>query len=341
MTAMIRLFDKMAAFERLSQADFAELFAEARPAPAEIAALLGYLLGRQDGDEAAAFIQALRDRFPQRTVRVDGRPTVNLVGTGGGRSTFNITTTTAFVVSAAGAVVVKTGSGAWRSRTGFAEVAGALGAMKAVPWEQLEAIAREVGIVFIPPLYTAPILARWAHALGAATFRNVAGYVNKLGPLLSPVRVDHRFIGVTPPAALEMLARASAVLGDVPATLVASDDGLDEVSTAAGTSIVRLAADGTRRDTRIDPGELSIKAPQPDELQGSDPAESADICAAILAGRGSPAQTDIVAVNAAVVLAEIGAAASVRSGLDEARRLLREGAALRKLEQLRERMQHV
>ena len=139
----------------------------------------------------------VRSRYPQREIKHPaGRPTVNIVGTGGGPSTFNITTTAAFVVAAGGVVVVKTGSAACRSKSGFADVAAKLGTLKVtMAWERIEAIVAEVGIVFVPPSCHAPVMGQMEYQLTSPVHRNVSSYFNKLGPLLSPVKTDYRLIG--------------------------------------------------------------------------------------------------------------------------------------------------
>jgi anthranilate phosphoribosyltransferase len=339
---MANVFDKMATLAGFSSEDFDEFFAVATElSPGEIGSVLGYLLGRFDAQDAAAMVSVLRRLHPQYEINsADGRTTVNMVGTGGGPSTFNITTTAVFVVAAAGLVVVKTGSGAWRSRAGFVDVATKLGTLKlAMPWELIESIANDVGIVFVPPYYHAPQLGKLAKALTLPVFRNVASYINRLGPLLSPVRVDYRFIGASSRRCLEMLSGACRLLGDFPATIVASRDGLDEISTRAPTDVVHLSKDGIRQDNLIDPAALGIKAPSLAELQGHDPSAAARCCETILRGQGTDAQTRIVALNAAAVLTYAGCFPDLQTSYHAALRLIDQGEALRKLHQLREHLQ--
>jgi hypothetical protein len=125
--------------------------------------------------------------------------------------------------AAAGVVVVKTGSAACRSKAGFADVAARLGTLKlSMRWEVIESIADEVGIVFVFLAHYAPLLGTFEQVLTRPAHRNAAAYLNKIGPLLSPVRVDQQVIGANSRACLEMLAGACGILGDVPATLVSA-----------------------------------------------------------------------------------------------------------------------
>ncbi len=335
---MVQVFNKMASLGGLSKDDFAEFFARiGDTSPGEVGALLGYLLGRLDANDAAAIVAAIREVHPQRTIRpADGRMTVNLVGTGGGPSTFNISTTTAFLVAAAGVAVIKTGSSACRSRSGFSDVAAKLGTLKlSMPWSQIETIVNEVGIVFVPQLHYAAVLGTIVEKLTPPAYRNAAGYLYKIGPLLSPVRVDHQFIGASSAPCMEMLAGACRLLNDVPTTLVAAEDGLDEVSTRAKTGVINLDANRSRSDMTIDPAAVGIESPAQEELQGHEPAAAAQCCERILSGNGTAAQSQIVALNAAVVLTSLGRFASLTAGYEAAMQLLQSGEALRKLHQLR------
>ncbi len=335
---MAKFFDSMASLSGFSKDDFGEFLATAADlAPGELGAVLGYLLGRLDSHDAAAMVSVVRDLHPQREVRIsDGRPRVNMVGTGGGRSTFNITTTASFVVAAAGAVVVKTGSRACRSKSGFTDVATKLGALKlAMPWELIESIADRVGIVFIPESYYAPILGVFEQNLTPPVYRNAASYLTKIGPLLSPAKVDYRFIGASSVSCMEMLAGACSLLGDTPSTLVSSQDGLDEVSSLARTAVIHLNADGSREDDSIDPRTLGIGARETDSLRGHEPAAAAECCERILSGKGTAAQTEIVALNAAAVLTRLGLYSDLSVGFQVAVQLLNDGKALQKLRDLR------
>jgi anthranilate phosphoribosyltransferase len=202
----------------------------------------------------------------------------------------------------------------------------------------IESIADDVGIVFVPLTHYAPILGTFETVLMLPAHRNAAAYPNKIGPLLSPVRVDHQVIGVNSRSCLEMLAGACHILRDVPATLASAKDGLDEVSLLAKTTVIHLTAAGIRKDDAVDPRSLGVQPPSGDALQGYEPAAAAECCEQILGGKGSTAQTEIVALNAAVVLADLGLFSDLSAAFQESVHLLKHGEALRKLQHLREQM---
>jgi anthranilate phosphoribosyltransferase len=338
---MAKVFEKMASLSGFSTADLDEFLAIGPELEsAEVGAVLGYLLGRLDGRDACSLVSALRSRHAQHDFRgFSAGPTVNIVGTGGGPSTFNITTTACFVVAVAGAVVVKTGSVACRSAAGYADVAAKLGTMKvSMSWEQIESIAADVGIVFVPPSSHALVLGSLTQNLTPAAYRNAALYLNKVGPLVSPVCVDHRFFGANATSCVEMLAGACRELGELPTTVVAADDGLDEVSTMAPTRLVHLSANGGREDVMIDPASLGIRPPARAELRGFEPVAAAQCCQRILSGEGEPAQMEIVALNAGTVMSCIGLCPDVTSGYRDAMKILKSGEALQKLHDLRHRV---
>lgn len=338
---MADVFDRMANGEGFSRADLEGFLAQARQiSPGEIGAVFGYLLGRLDAGDALAMVEALRGLQEPRDISLataSGHPSVSMVGTGGGPSTFNITTTASFVVAAAGPLVVKMGSTAWRSKSGSADVAAQLGVMPIrMSWDSVLQVARETGMVFVPPSYYPPILAKLAHELTMPTFRRVAGFINILGPLLSPVKVDHRFIGARSADCMEMLAEVCRGVGEVPTTFFSSEDGLDEVSTMAPTRVLNVDRAGETQRSTLDPASLQIPSPSIEELAGYESVEAAECCRRILGGTGSRAQTDIVALNAAAILHQLALFDTLEASYERALEILEGGEALQVLQRLRE-----
>ena len=344
MSALTSLVRALCAGEAAAEGAFADAFAEVTAgaaAPAEAGALLGALAARLRSDDAVAFVRACRRAQPLVPVGGHGRPSVNLVGTGGGRSTFNVSTTTAFVLAAAGVTVVKTGSSAYSSRSGFAETAAALGVLRNLEWPALVEVAERVGLVLVPPSRYPPVLGTLAATIKPASMKAVGGFVNAIGPLLAPVAVDHRVLGASTERLFALLTDAAQALGDLPAHLVYGEEGLDEAATIGLTRVRTVDAAGVRT-WLVDARELPLAAVGWDDLAGLDPMASARLVQTILAGRGSPQQTDLVALNAAVTLRAVGAAGSLdlKGAFRECRALLEKGAAGEVLGKLRAALQN-
>jgi anthranilate phosphoribosyltransferase len=234
------------------------------------------------------------------------------------------------VVAGAGVPVAKHGNRAASSRSGSIDVLEALGVNVELPVEAAAKLLVEVGI--------APFFARVAHpAMRAlAPVREALGLrtlMNCLGPLLNPVGVRFQLVGVYAAPLVETLATALGALGSLRALVVHGDDGLDELTTTAGSDAAWLEQGRVRR-LRVEPLELGIERARPEDLRGGDAARNAEIVRAVLAGERG-ARREIVALNAAAALWVAGAADGLAAGLALARRSLDSGAAARKLEQLR------
>jgi anthranilate phosphoribosyltransferase len=323
----------------LDEADIAEFFASTNDlAPTELAALLGCLLGRHDGRDAATVVSAIRRLSPpKRIAGTADSPTVNIVGTGGGPSTFNVSTATSFLLAAAGVKVIKTGSTAWRSRSGFMEVAMALGCLKeSLTWDHIEALADETGIAFVPPAQYPSVLRDTASLLTPAIFRRVGYYINIIGPLLSPVAVDFRFLGASSRARQALLVDAATALGDIPACVVAAENGMDEVSSIGDTTVVAIDAAGQCDTMTIDPTMLPLTDVNIEDLAGLNPIGAAKLLKRILSGQGTVQQSEIVALNGATVLWQMGRHDSLAVAFDACLALISAGKPAAKIEALRE-----
>lgn len=267
-------------------------------------------------------------------------PLIDTCGTGGdGASTFNISTAVAFVVAAAGVKVAKHGNRSASSKTGSADVLEALGInLNATP-EKVQAAVGEVGITFL----FAP---GWHPALKAiATLRKtlkVRTVFNLLGPLVNPMRPTGQIIGVNDPLLLEEIAQALSQLGCQQAIALHGRERLDEAGLADVTDLAVLQ-DKKVRSLTLNPQELGLSFAPTAALSGGDVQENAEILKAVLQGKGTQAQQDVVALNTALAL-QVGEAihgetdilAGCVKGIALAKEILQSGAAWTKLEQLAE-----
>ncbi len=267
-------------------------------------------------------------------------PLIDTCGTGGdGASTFNISTAVAFVVAAAGVKVAKHGNRSASSKTGSADVLEALGInLNATP-EKVQAAVGEVGITFL----FAP---GWHPALKAiATLRKtlkVRTVFNLLGPLVNPMRPTGQIIGVNDPLLLEEIAQALSQLGCQQAIALHVRERLGEAGLADVTDLAVLD-DIILRRLSLNPQELGLSFAPTAALSGGDVQENAEILKAVLQGKGTQAQQDVVALNTALAL-QVGEAihgetdilAGCVKGIALAKEILQSGAAWTKLEQLAE-----
>ncbi len=287
--------------------------------------LIGLRAKGETSSELAGLVSAVRDYATK--VTVDHEVFVDTCGTGGGASTFNVSTAAAFVVAGAGVVVAKHGNRSSTSRSGSADVLEALGAVVDLPAEGVARSIDETGIgfMFAPSFHPA-----FKHVVPVRRALAVRTVFNILGPLANPAGVRHQVIGIADRGYMDRIAAAIAELGTDRTILVSSDDGLDEFSTSSPSEVVDITADGIRK-WRFDPRDLGIAPPPPGSLAGGEPSENADVIRAILETRSGGPATDIVALNAAAGLVAAGVVDDIVDGYELARTSIESGQAAERL----------
>jgi anthranilate phosphoribosyltransferase len=279
-------------------------------------------------EELAGAARAMRRRAAR--IQAAGAAVVDTCGTGGdGAGTFNISTTTAFVVAGCGVTVAKHGNRSVSSRCGSADLIEALGVDLASPPDLVEEALAAVGIGFLyAPLYHDAM----KHAAAARREVGIRSIFNMLGPLTNPAGANCQLLGVFAPQLTEMFAEALRLLGSRCALVVHGHDGLDEISVCAPTRVTELK-DGLVRTFDIDPQRYLGRRAAPEEVAGGDPARNAEITRGVLAGQRSACR-DVVLLNAAAALMAAGRADGFEDGLRLAAASIDTGAARAKLEQL-------
>lgn len=316
----------------------------------EMQQVMGSIMdGRVTQAQMAAFITALRMKgetveeitgavkcMRDRALRVRFAHELNTVdtcGTGGDNSsTFNISTTAAFVAAAAGAYVAKHGNRSVSSLCGSADILEKLGADIDLKPEDVGRCIESTGIGFLfAPVYHGSM--RYA----AATRREVGirTIFNILGPLTNPAGAKRQLIGVYDGQLCERLAKVLAGLETERAMVVHGLDGLDEITVTADTQVSEVRY-GNVENYLLDPREFGINRYRPEDLRGGGPEENARITQAILAGNIVGAKRDIVLVNAAAALYLSSVAETIEEGVTRAREAIDSGRALQKLADLRE-----
>ena len=295
----------------------------------ETAGLLVALSSRPpSGAELAAAATVLRDHGVPLGSELT--PLVDLCGTGGdGAGTFNVSTAAAFVVAAAGAGVAKHGNRGVSSKVGSADVLEALGAPLDLDPHAARRLLDATGFVFLFAATFHPCMARVAgvrRALGVRTFFNL------LGPLVNPARAQYQLLGVYDPALARPMAEALRELGSRGA-LVVHCDGLDELGLHASSRGVRLI-DGRLEPFELSPADVGLAAAPVEALAlgaGDDREAGAHRLRAALGGDAGPT-SDVVALNAGVLLHVAGLCADPREGVARAQELMSSGRSLRVLE---------
>ena len=288
----------------------------------------------ETGAEVAAAARAMRARSLPVAIADPGLA-VDTCGTGGdGAETINISTAAALLAAAAGAPVAKHGNRSVSSRCGSADVLEAAGVRLDQSPEDMAALHDEVGIAFLFAPQLHPAMAAMMPVRRTLGVRTV---FNLLGPLTNPARVERQVVGVWGHGVQTLMASALAELGSRRALVVHSDDGLDEISVSAPTTVIEVRDGEIMGEWRVDPGDLGIAPGDPESLRGGDAAENLRRMRAVLGGEERSAAAEAIALNAAAALMVGGLAGDLRQGLDRSREVLRSGAALERLEDLAER----
>ena len=292
----------------------------------QIAAILIGLRTKGETEDEVAGLAATMRRLatPVRPQRED---LVDTAGTGGGRTTFNISTTAALIAAGAGCAVAKHGNRSATGLSGSADVLEALGARLDVAPDGVARAIDETGFGF---MFAPAHHAATRHVVPVRKALGVRTIFNLLGPLTNPAGARRQLVGVSDPSAIELVAGALARLDTERALVVSSADGLDELSTSGPTHVVEVEGDSLRRYV-VEPADVGIPVAPPDAVSGGTPAENAVIVRAILAGEPGP-RRDIALLNAGAAVYAAGRADTLAGGVQAARAAVDEGSAERVLE---------
>lgn len=269
--------------------------------------------------------------FAERVDVADPGSLIDTCGTGGDRSgSVNVSTMAAVIAAGAGARVAKHGNRAASSRCGSADVLEALGIVIDLGPVGVARCIDEAGIGFClaPRFHPA-----WRHAAAARRDLGVPTTFNYLGPLANPAGVGRQAIGVSDPTMAERSIGALAALGRTHVMVFHGHDGLDELSTAAPSTVHELRH-GEVRTFELHPAALGFRAPDPGALEGGDAAANARAVERVLAGETGPVR-DIAVLNAAAALVVADRAGDLAAGVDLAGAAIDDGRAIAVLERWR------
>lgn len=308
------------------------------------AAVLAEIMeGRTDEVQTGAFLIALRakgETVPElvglaRTMRslaaaveTSREDLVDTAGTGGGPYTFNVSTMAALVAAGAGCAVAKHGNRS-NSPCGSAELLEALGVDIELSPGQVGQCIDELGFGF---MFAPRHHAAMAHVVPVRKALGVRTIFNFLGPLTNPAGAERQLLGVSDRHYQETIAEALVGLGSVRALVVAAEDGVDELSTAARTRVIEVA-EGRTQEWFVEPGEFGLGTAELEQVAGGSPEENAAASRAVLAGE-SGARRDLVVLNAGAAIYVGGLAGSLGEGVEKAAAAIDSGAAAELLERL-------
>jgi anthranilate phosphoribosyltransferase len=331
---LTRSIDAVASGRDLTLEESAAVLAEIMAGNASEIQIAGFLIAlRTKGetvDELAGLAKTMRELAAP--VRVSNDDLLDTAGTGGGRRTFNVSTTAALIAAAAGCTVAKHGNRSATGLSGSADVLEALGARIDLTPSAVARCIEDVGFGFMfapshhqATRYVVPVRRELA----------VRTIFNFLGPLTNPAGASRQLIGVSDPAYLETMAGALARLGTRHALLVSGEDGIDELSISAGTSVVEVA-DSQLHSYTLTPEEVGLARAAAEDVPGGDPHQNAEITRSIFAGEPGVAR-DLAVLNAGAAIYAGGGAPALADGVRAAEQAIDSGAAAAALERFVQR----
>ena len=335
---LTRAIDALASRRDLSVDESAEVLAEIMHGDVSETQIAGFLIAlRTKGETVEELIGLARTmRSLAAHVPTERDDLLDTAGTGGGRRTFNVSTTAALIAAGAGCAVAKHGNRSATSSSGSADLLEALGARIDLDPDGVAGCIEQAGFgfMFAPAHHQATrFVVPVRRELAVRTIFNL------LGPLTNPAGARRQLIGVSDASFLDTIAGALAGLGVDRALVVASEDGLDEVSIAAGTSVVEVNGEEITRYTLL-PDDVGVQLRTDEELErdcaGGTPEQNAAVTRMILGLErpvsSRPAALDLAVINAGAAIYVAGGANSIADGVQAARSALAEEGAARALE---------
>lgn len=329
---MKTILQRLSERESLTEAEMKEamdnLFAQ-DVTDSEIAAFMVSLKTKGETvEEIAGIVKAMRDKSLSFSKKISN--VLDNCGTGGdGSSSFNISSTSAFVIAGAGIPVAKHGNRSVSSKTGSADVLEHLGINLNHPPERTEEILEEIGIAFLFAPHVHPNIKR---IMKVRKDLRIPTTFNLIGPLTNPVELDHQLLGIYRRDSIEMFAEVLKTLGRKRAVVLNGAGFMDEAS-LQGENHLAILSDGKVTKKVLHPEEVGLSICSNEAIRGGDSRENAEILMSVLKGEKG-ARRDAVLLNAGIGIFTGGKAATIQDGINAAKESIDSGAALQKLHQL-------
>ena len=326
-----RAIDAVCAGENLTADHASTVLAEimeGRTEPIQTAAFLIAL--RAKGETVSELVGLARTmRSLAASVHANRPDLVDTAGTGGGPTTFNVSTTAALVAAGAGCAIAKHGNRSATSRSGSADVLEALGVAIDLDPEAVARCIDEVGFGF---MFAPRHHAATSHVRPAREGLGVRTVFNFLGPLTNPAGATRQLVGVADRHYQETIAEALIGLGVERALVVSAEDGVDELALSAPTRVIEVR-EGRTAEWFVEPGRYGLAPLELADIAGGTPADNAAVTRAVLSGEPGP-HRDIALLNAAAAIYVGGLAADLEEGVAKAGAAIDSGAAANVLEKL-------
>jgi anthranilate phosphoribosyltransferase len=335
---LTRAIDALASRRDLSADEASEVLGEIMHGDVSETQIAAFLIALRTKGETVDELTGLARTMRELAVHVPSKreDLLDTAGTGGGRSTFNVSTTAALIAAGAGCAVAKHGNRSATSSSGSADLLEALGARIDL---DPEAVARCIdeagfGFMFAPAHHQATrFVVPVRRELAVRTIFNL------LGPLTNPAGARRQLIGISDAGFLQTIAGALARLGVDRALIVAGEDGLDEISIAAATKVVEVNGEEITSYT-LAPGDVGIELAREQSFEqdcgGGTPLQNAAVTRAILTGAGGDGEhavsVDLALINAGAAIYAGGRASTIADGVELARTALTDGSAAAALE---------
>jgi anthranilate phosphoribosyltransferase len=315
--------DRLATGQDLTAGEAATVLREVMEGNASEAQTAAFLIALRTKGETVQEIVGLAATMRELALPVRaGDDLVDTAGTGGGRPTFNVSTTAAFIAAGAGCRVAKHGNRSATSQCGSADVLEALGARIDLEPAAVASCIEQVGFgfMFAPKHHSAmKYVVPVRKALGVRTIFNF------LGPLTNPAGATRQVIGVSDPTKLETLAAALAELGTKSALVVSSADGLDEFSVSGTTRVVELR-DGALTTYDVSPDQVGLEPVDDGAVAAGTPDQNARVLREVLDGQPGTERA-LAVLNAGAAIYVGGVAESLAVGVERAQQSIDSGAA--------------
>jgi anthranilate phosphoribosyltransferase len=335
---LTRAIDTLASGHDLGLEDTAAVLHEIMAGNATEIQIAAFLIALRTKGETVEELAGLARtmRAMAARVAVSSDDLLDTAGTGGGRQTFNVSTTAALIAAGAGCTVAKHGNRSATGLSGSADVLEALGARIDLGPDEVARCIDDVGFgfMFAPAHHQAT-----RYVIPVRRELAVRTIFNFLGPLTNPAGATRQLIGVSDPAYLETMAGALRLLGTKHALLVSSEDGLDELSISAPTRVVEVIGSELRSHT-VSPQDVGLSTAAPEDIPGGDPAQNAQTTRSIFAGEPGAAR-DLAVLNAGAAIYAGGGADTLEAGVRAAEQAIDEGSAAAALERFVQRTQEL